>query len=107
MNIYSQNYDRVIQELKENDKNKLNGVYQLFDSIKIKADSLFIQKENDETNLVDTKTAWTLNSMQAIQNCKLLDRLGISGWALAVSLISSASAFVPSPIKSKSIRIDH
>jgi hypothetical protein len=49
-----------------------------FDSIKIKTDSAFNRKETEEANLVDTKTAWTLNSMQVIQNCKLLDRVGIS-----------------------------
>ncbi len=37
VNSYNQNYDGVIHALKENDHNKLNGVYQLFDSIKIKS----------------------------------------------------------------------
>ena len=36
-NIYDENsYDKIIYHIKENDKNKLNGVYQLFDSIKKK-----------------------------------------------------------------------
>jgi hypothetical protein len=68
-----------------------------FDSIKIKTDSAFINKEIEEANLVDTKTAWTLNSMQAIQNCKLLDRLGISGWGLAAK--DSGEAIISYPVK--------
>ena len=68
-----------------------------FDSIKIKTDSTFSRKETEETNLVDTKTAWTLNSMQAIENCKLLDRLGISGWGLAAK--DSGEAIISYPVK--------
>ncbi len=68
-----------------------------FDSIKIKVDSIFNSKEKEEANLVDIKTAWTLNSMQAIQNCKLLDRLGISGWALAAK--DSGEALISYPVK--------
>lgn len=68
-----------------------------FDSIKIKTDSAFNRKETEEANLVDTKTAWTLNSMQAIQNCKLLDRLGISGWGLAAK--DSGEAIISYPVK--------
>jgi len=56
-----------------------------FDSLKIKGDSVFKAKETEEASLVDTKTAWTLNSMQAVQNGKLLDRLGICGWGLTTS----------------------
>jgi hypothetical protein len=70
-----------------------------FDSIKIKTDSAFNSKETEETKLVDTKTAWTLNSMQVIQNCKLLDRVGISGWALAARSFDSAEAVISYPVK--------
>ncbi len=70
-----------------------------FDSIKIKNDSAFNRKETEEANLVDTKTAWTLNSMQVIQNCKLLDRVGISGWALAARTFDSAEAVISYPVK--------
>ena len=68
----------------------------VFDSIKIKVDSVFNRKEKEEADLVDTKTAWTLNSMQAIQNCKLLDKLGISGWALAAK--DSGEAVINYPV---------
>jgi Glycosyl hydrolase family 115/Gylcosyl hydrolase family 115 C-terminal domain len=68
-----------------------------FDSIKVKIDSVFINKETDEAGLVDTKTAWTLNSMQATQSCKLLDRLGVSGWALAAK--DSGEATINYPVK--------
>jgi hypothetical protein len=68
-----------------------------FDSIKVKIDSVVINKEIDEAGLVDKKTAWTLNSMQAVQNCKLLDRLGISGWALAAK--DSGEATINYPVK--------
>ena len=70
-----------------------------FDSIQIKTDSAFNRKETEEASLVDTKTAWTLNSMQVIQNCKLLDRMGISGWALAARSFDSAEAVISYPVK--------
>jgi hypothetical protein len=71
----------------------------VFDSIKIKTDSAFYRKETEEASLVDIKTAWTLNSMQSTQNCKLLDRLGISGWALAAKDFSAGDAVINYPVK--------
>ena len=69
----------------------------VFDSIKIKTDTVFYRKEKEEGDLVDTKTAWTFNSMQATENCKLIDRVGISGWGLKAK--DSGEAVINYPVK--------
>jgi hypothetical protein len=69
-----------------------------FDSLTLKTDSAFNRKEKDEANLVDTKTAWTLNSLPGTQNCRLLDRVAVSGWALVINNVDSGDAFISYPV---------
>ncbi len=51
----------------------------VFDSLKYTIDSNFIRKEIDEKKLVKTISAFQLKDAKALQHCKIVDKIGISG----------------------------